>query len=173
MSCPSSSKSLISSHAFWDSPSSSLISSVRGGDEKRKLGTWSRHPLTARQAAAQRLLKRLLAALGPITLDIMVEYLRSPPHILLADVTLLEGIATLLPKLARRIVQTLTEIIDDLVVGRRDGYSHESVLESLNVFPLDGKSCCPLFVLLNTPTTCSYLETGITWDIKLPFHAAS
>jgi len=83
-------------------------------------------------------LKRLLAALGPITLDIMVEYLRSPPSILLADVALLEGVASLLPKLARRIIQTLTEIIDDLVVGRPGGYTHESVLEALNVFPLDG-----------------------------------
>jgi hypothetical protein len=61
-----------------------------------------------------------LAALGPMTLDQMVEYLRSPAEILLSDVKLLESIAILLPKLAPRIILTLTEIIDDLVEERTD-----------------------------------------------------
>lgn len=69
---------------------------------------------------AQQLLGRLLAALGPITLDTMVEYLRSLPDVLLADVKLLESIAILLPKLSPRIILTMTEIIDDLIHGRAD-----------------------------------------------------
>nr|ODN96689.1 hypothetical protein L204_03398 [Cryptococcus depauperatus CBS 7855] len=104
----------------------------------------------ATQKAAQKLLARLLASQGPATLDIMIEYLHSPRHILLADVELLEMIATLLPNLARRIVQTLTDIIDDLLAEEKGedgesrkmdkeerGYGLESVLEALNVFPLN------------------------------------
>lgn len=68
--------------------------------------------------AAQQLLGRLLAALGPMVLDIMVEYLHSPPAILLSDVKLLESIAILLPKLAPRIILTITEIIEDLINGK-------------------------------------------------------
>lgn len=102
------------------------------------------------QRAAQHLLARLLASQGPTTLHIMVEYLHSPHHVLLDDVELLEMIATLLPNLAKRIVQTLTDIIDALLhdgeekkkgdddsggKGDRE-YRRESVLEALNVFPL-------------------------------------
>lgn len=83
----------------------------------------------------------------------MVEYLHSPHHVLLDDVELLEMIATLLPNLAKRIVQTLTDIIDALLhdgeekkkgdddsggKGDRE-YRRESVLEALNVFPLRGE----------------------------------
>ncbi|WVQ61961.1 uncharacterized protein L199_000094 [Kwoniella botswanensis] len=88
------------------------------------------------QKAAQKLLARLLASLGPITLDVMIEYLHHPHHILLADVELLEMIATLLPNLAKRIIQTLTDIIDDLLSDKQCGYPTEAVLEALNVFPL-------------------------------------
>ncbi|WVW82548.1 hypothetical protein I302_104559 [Kwoniella bestiolae CBS 10118] len=88
------------------------------------------------QKAAQKLLARLLASLGPITLDVMIEYLHSPHHILLADVELLEMIATLLPNLAKRIIQTLTDIIDDLLSQKSCCYPTEAVLEALNVFPL-------------------------------------
>ncbi|WVF70243.1 hypothetical protein IAT40_005032 [Kwoniella sp. CBS 6097] len=88
------------------------------------------------QRAAQKLLGRLLSSLGPITLGVMVEYLRSPHHILLADVELLEMVATLLPNLTRRIIQTLTDIIDDLLKNKKCGYPIEAVLDALNVFPL-------------------------------------
>nr|XP_018999660.1 uncharacterized protein I203_07857 [Kwoniella mangroviensis CBS 8507]OCF63121.1 hypothetical protein I203_07857 [Kwoniella mangroviensis CBS 8507] len=88
------------------------------------------------QKAAQKLLARLLASLGPITLDLMIEYLHHPHHTLLADVELLEMIATLLPNLAKRIIQTLTDIIDDLLSDKQCGYPTEAVLEALNVFPL-------------------------------------
>ncbi|ODN92024.1 hypothetical protein L198_05696 [Cryptococcus wingfieldii CBS 7118] len=109
------------------------------------LGVLDREEKPAVQKAAQRLLACLLASQGPTTLDIMIHYLRSPHHILLADVELLEMIATLLPNLARRIIQTLTDIIDDLltekggaeegdVEGR--GSRRASVLDALNVFPL-------------------------------------
>ena len=70
------------------------------------------------QKAAQRLLGKLLAALGPIILDTFVEYLHCCPAVLLADVGLLEMIATLLPNLARRTMQTLTDIVDDLMSGK-------------------------------------------------------
>ncbi|WVQ82472.1 hypothetical protein IAT38_004601 [Cryptococcus sp. DSM 104549] len=93
------------------------------------------HPRT--QRAAQKLLARLLASQGPTTLEIMIEYLHSPHHVLLADVELLEMIATLLPNLARRIIQTLTDVIDDLLGEKSCGYPTESVLEALNVFPLN------------------------------------
>ncbi|KAL0241969.1 hypothetical protein I308_106143 [Cryptococcus tetragattii IND107] len=102
----------------------------------------------ATQKAAQRLLARLLASQGPTTLDIMISYLHSPPHVLLEDVHLLEMIATLLPNLGERIIQTLTDIIDTLLedddkdekdgvrAKGEKGYRRESVLEALNVFPL-------------------------------------
>nr|XP_018267383.1 uncharacterized protein I303_01369 [Kwoniella dejecticola CBS 10117]OBR89541.1 hypothetical protein I303_01369 [Kwoniella dejecticola CBS 10117] len=86
------------------------------------------------QKAAQKLLARLLASMGPITLDVMIEYLHFPHHVLLADVELLEMIATLLPNLAKRIVQSLTDIIDDLLTDPT-----EAVLEALNVFPLNDR----------------------------------
>lgn len=106
------------------------------------------------QKAAQRLLARLLASQGPTTLDIMISYLHSPPHVLLENVHLLEMIATLLPNLAKRIIQTLMDIIDTLLEddekdkkdekggGRAKGEKgcrRESVLEALNVFPLRGE----------------------------------
>lgn len=106
----------------------------------------------ATQKAAQRLLARLLASQGPTTLDIMISYLHSPPHVLLEDVHLLEMIATLLPNLGERIIQTLTDIIDTLLedddkdekdgvrAKGEKGYRRESVLEALNVFPLRGES---------------------------------
>ena len=93
-----------------------------------------------------------------MTLTTMIEYLRCTPSVLLADVTLLKMIATLLPNLAMRIIQTLNEIVDDLVADktchcecRGSAYSnlprqtlmdvdeHEAVLEALNVFPLHGE----------------------------------
>jgi hypothetical protein len=67
--------------------------------------------------AAQQLLGRLLAAVGPMALEIMISYLHCRPATLLADVALLEMIATLLPNLSRRIIQTLADIIDDLMSG--------------------------------------------------------
>lgn len=58
-------------------------------------------------------------------------------------------IATLLPNLAKRIIQTLIDIIDELLHHDDDdgddekdgggGYRRESVLEALNVFPLRGE----------------------------------
>ncbi|OXG92409.1 hypothetical protein C345_05935 [Cryptococcus neoformans A2-102-5] len=103
-------------------------------------------PRAKTQRAAQRLLARLLASQGPTTLNIMIEYLHSPHHVLLEDVELLEMIATLLPNLAKRIIQTLIDIIDELLHHDDDdgddekdgggGYRRESVLEALNVFPL-------------------------------------
>lgn len=106
-------------------------------------------PRPKTQKAAQRLLARLLASQGPTTLNIMIEYLHSPHHVLLEDVELLEMIATLLPNLAKRIIQTLIDIIDALLHdddddgdGEKDGsggYRRESVLEALNVFPLRGE----------------------------------
>ncbi|WRT64368.1 uncharacterized protein IL334_001300 [Kwoniella shivajii] len=91
------------------------------------------------QRAAQKLLARLLASLGPMTLNVMIEYLHRPHHILLADVELLEMIAILLPNLAKRIIQALTDIIDDLLSNKQCAYPTESVLEALNVFPLNDK----------------------------------
>lgn len=106
-------------------------------------------PRAKTQRAAQRLLARLLASQGPTTLNIMIEYLHSPHHVLLEDVELLEMIATLLPNLAKRIIQTLIDIIDELLHHDDDdgddekdgsgGYRRESVLEALNVFPLRGE----------------------------------
>ncbi|KAK8866140.1 hypothetical protein IAR55_001291 [Kwoniella newhampshirensis] len=89
------------------------------------------------QKAAQKLLTRLLASLGPMTLEMMIDYLHHPHHVLLADVGLLEMIATLLPNLTGRIIQTLTDIIDDLLSGKFCSYPTEKVLEALNVFPLE------------------------------------
>lgn len=115
----------------------------------------SSHAKHKTQKAAQRLLARLLASQGPATLDIMISYLHSPPHVLLEDVHLLEMIATLLPNLAKKIIQTLTDIIDTLLEddeknekdgGRAKGEKgcrRESVLEALNVFPLRGESYQP------------------------------
>jgi len=71
-----------------------------------------------RWKSAQKLLCRLLSALGPVTVNTMIEYLHCGPSILLADVGLLEMIATHLPNLARRIIQTLTDIVDDLTSGK-------------------------------------------------------
>lgn len=115
----------------------------------------SSHAKHKTQKAAQRLLARLLASQGPATLDIMISYLHSPPHVLLEDVHLLEMIATLLPNLAKKIIQTLTDIIDTLLednekdekdggrAKREKGCRRESVLEALNVFPLRGESYQP------------------------------
>ena len=60
----------------------------------------------------------MLAALGPMTLTPMIEYLHCAPSILLADIQLLQQIATLLPNLASRIVQTMMDIIDELMSGK-------------------------------------------------------
>lgn len=115
----------------------------------------SSHAKHKTQKAAQRLLARLLASQGPATLDLMISYLHSPPHVLLEDVHLLEMIATLLPNLAKKIIQTLTDIIDTLLeddekdekdggrAKREKGCRRESVLEALNVFPLRGESYQP------------------------------
>jgi hypothetical protein len=70
--------------------------------------------------AAQKLLSKLLAALGPITTNIMIEYLQNHPNILLADVGLLEMIATLLPNLSRRIITILVEVIDTIMGQHSD-----------------------------------------------------
>lgn len=69
---------------------------------------------------AQKLLSKLLAALGPITTNIMIEYLQNHPNILLADVGLLEMIATLLPNLSRRIITILVEVIDTIMGQHSD-----------------------------------------------------
>lgn len=53
-----------------------------------------------------------------MSLDIMIEYLLCPPAILLGDVCLLEMIATLLPNLSRRIIQILSDIIDDVIAHK-------------------------------------------------------
>lgn len=115
----------------------------------------SSHAKHKTQKAAQRLLARLLASQGPATLDLMISYLHSPPHVLLEDVHLLEMIATLLPNLAKKIIQTLTDIIDTLLdddekdekdggrAKREKGCRRESVLEALNVFPLRGEPYQP------------------------------
>jgi len=70
--------------------------------------------------AAQKLLSKLLAALGPITTNIVIEYLQNHPNILLADVGLLEMIATLLPNLSRRIITILVEVIDTIMGQHSD-----------------------------------------------------
>ncbi|OCF37694.1 hypothetical protein I316_00821 [Kwoniella heveanensis BCC8398] len=102
------------------------------------LGVLKEQKRPKEQKAAQKLLARLLASLGPITLNVMVEYLHSSHHILLADVELLEMIATLLPNLTRRIIQTLNGIIDDLLSNKKCDceWAIEAVLDALNVFPL-------------------------------------
>jgi hypothetical protein len=66
------------------------------------------------------LLGKLLAALGPITTNIMIEYLQNHPNVLLADVGLLEMIATLLPNLSRRIITILVEVIDTIMGQHSD-----------------------------------------------------
>jgi hypothetical protein len=71
-------------------------------------------------AAGQKLLGKLLAALGPITTNIMIEYLQNHPNVLLADVGLLEMIATLLPNLSRRIITILVEVIDTIMGQHSD-----------------------------------------------------
>ncbi|WVR06060.1 hypothetical protein IAU60_003088 [Kwoniella sp. DSM 27419] len=91
------------------------------------------------QRAAQKLLSRLLASLGPVTTDVMVDYLRLPHEILLADIGLLEMIATLLPNLAGRIIRILTDVIDDILSSKECSYPAEAVLEALDAFPLMGK----------------------------------
>jgi hypothetical protein len=66
------------------------------------------------------LLGKLLAALGPITTNIMIEYLQNHPNVLLADVGLLEMIATLLQNLSRRIITILVEVIDTIMGQHSD-----------------------------------------------------
>lgn len=90
--------------------------------------------------AAQELLERILAAVGPLSLDVMIEYLHCSPAILLGGVGLLKMIATLLPNLSRRIIQTVSDVIDDVRSARSGSVSLEAVLEALAVFPLDGES---------------------------------
>jgi hypothetical protein len=74
----------------------------------------------SRLMAAQKLLGKLLAALGPITTNTMIEYLQNHPNVLLADVGLLEMIATLLPNLSKRIITILVEVIDTILTGQSD-----------------------------------------------------
>jgi hypothetical protein len=50
----------------------------------------------------------------------MIEYLQNHPNVLLADVGLLEMIATLLPNLSRRIITILVEVIDTIMGQRSD-----------------------------------------------------
>ena len=86
-----------------------------------------------------------------MALDIMIVYLHLPPDVLLQNVGLLEMIATLLPNLARRIIQILSDMIDDITSHRL--CSSESltnsilltpvelaaVLEAIAIFPLEGE----------------------------------
>lgn len=74
-----------------------------------------------RLRAAQQLLTKLLASLGPISTSIMIGYLQSPAAVLLADVGLMEMIATLIPNLSRRIIVTLVEEIDRCLQGQSTG----------------------------------------------------
>jgi hypothetical protein len=53
--------------------------------------------------------------MGPMTLNVMIQYLRSSIPILLADIGLLEMIATLLPNLASRVTQLLVNVVDDVL----------------------------------------------------------
>lgn len=69
---------------------------------------------------AQQLLTKLLASLGPIATQVMIGYLQNSARVLLADVNLLEMIATLLPNLSRRIIITLVEEINASMRGLRD-----------------------------------------------------
>lgn len=48
----------------------------------------------------------------------MIEYLQNSARVLLADVGLLEMIATLLPNLSKRIIVTLVQEIDECMAGR-------------------------------------------------------
>ena len=48
----------------------------------------------------------------------MIEYLQSNARVLLADVGLLEMIATLLPNLSKRIIVVLVQEIDECLAGR-------------------------------------------------------
>lgn len=48
----------------------------------------------------------------------MIEYLQNSAQVLLADVGLLEMIATLLPNLSKRIIVTLVQEIDECMAGR-------------------------------------------------------
>ena len=83
------------------------------------------------QVAAQTLLGRLLAALGPISLSTMIEYLHCKPSILLNNVTLLQQIAILLPNLGRRTIQIMTDIIDDLLADKPCSCKpHDTVIRS-------------------------------------------
>jgi len=50
----------------------------------------------------------------------MIEYLQNHPNVLLADVGLLEMIATLLPNLSRRIITILVEVIDTIMGQHSD-----------------------------------------------------
>jgi hypothetical protein len=101
--------------------------------------------------------------MGPMTLSTIVRYLHCPPGILLADVGLLEMIATLLPNLASRVIQLLSGIVDDLLAEKSsermfsylrgelrlyvtDG--HAQVLYALGVFPLNGELLLPLALLV-------------------------
>jgi hypothetical protein len=89
-----------------------------------------------RHTSAQRLLGKLLAALGPITLDTMIAYLRCPAQLLLLDVQLLDSMASLLPTLRRRIIHVLVDAISDAMARGGD----PAVLAALTIFPLQGGS---------------------------------
>lgn len=72
----------------------------------------------------------------------MIEYLKKDARILLADVGLLEMIATLLPNLSKGIIVTLVQEIDACMriePGKvHGGTDLESVLVALKAFPLNG-----------------------------------
>lgn len=74
----------------------------------------------------------------------MIEYLKNDAHILLADVGLLEMIATLLPNLSKRIIVTLVQEIDKCMLAEGRGEDTETalvaVLVALKAFPLSGES---------------------------------
>lgn len=89
-----------------------------------------------------------------MAMDIVIRYLQCDSDTLLADVRLLEMIAILLPTLAQRITQRLSDIIDDLMsTGGSPGQSTtgtrhstvdsvgriSAVLDALSCFPLDGE----------------------------------
>jgi len=86
----------------------------------------------------------------------MIEYLQNHPNVLLANVALLNMIATLLPNLSRRIITILVEVIDIIMGQHSDDcesivYNGNSlihidelsgILAALKAFPLNGGQSC-------------------------------
>ncbi|KAL7419250.1 hypothetical protein Q5752_006087 [Cryptotrichosporon argae] len=96
-----------------------------------------RNPRSRHQAQAQRLLSALLAAVGPAVLGVMIEYLRAPARVLLADTRLLVQIVTLLPNLTPRITGVLVDVVQRIIHDGDDRDEQLAVLAALAVFPLD------------------------------------